>query len=415
MASKQALRLVQIGVGGFGQSHLNMVDPFLKAGEVELIAVVDPTPEKWPDLKADYDRRGILWYTDYRAMLEAVGNRVDIVNIATPIPLHEEMVRAVLTESRAWVYLEKPAVPTLEQLESLIELDKDERVYVGFQWVSNPLVRQMRRWVEAGLFGRVESVMVAASWPRLDPYYERASWAGHMIWNGLIAFDGPATNANSHWVNNIMYVLGKGRDYAIPETVEGEYYRARRIESYDTCSLAGTFPEGTHYTVNFTHAGKERIGNNFYLVGERGWVSMNDSDRSMKNSLGLSIDADLQHLCGSNDPSDRYKPMIERARGRSDRFPCTLKDTRGYVVATLGGLVSSGAIHDIPDAYVSRYLNERGEGGVAIHGVEAIIEKAGNTPTLFSRMASWGVRGRLVRREELSNADLYLPFFHAVA
>ncbi len=415
MSSKRALRLVQIGVGGYGQTHLKMVEPFLESGEVELVGVVDPAPEKWPDLKADYEQRGTVWFTDYRAMLEAMGDAIDIVNIATPIPLHEEMVRAIL-ETKAYVYLEKPPVPTLEQLEALISLDRDDRVYVGFQWVSNPLVQQMRRWVEAGLFGRVESVMVAACWPRLDPYYERASWAGRLTWNGLITFDGPATNANSHWINNIMYVLGRDGGYAIPDTVEGEFYRARRVESYDTCSLAGTFPDGARYTVNFTHAGKQGVGNNFYLLGERGWLAMSNRGGILENSLGLEMDADLLRLKESPNPKDRYLPMVERVKGLQDRFPCTLKDTRGYVIATLGGLVSSGTIHDIPDSSFFRYANENGAEGVAIRGIEEVIERASRSPVLLSRcVPEWGVAGRPVQREELMQADVYQPFFQTRA
>lgn len=401
--NNKPLRLAQIGVGGYGQSHLNTIQPFIDSGDVQLVCVADPAVNRLKEKKAEFEAQGIQWYTDYPQMLEENKGKLDIVNIATPIPLHFDMAKRAL-QSGAYVHLEKPPVPTIGQLDDLIALDKENKVNVAFQQVSNPIIMQARRWVEAGLFGKVISVSVTACWPRLSHYYGRASWPGKMVWNDLYVFDGPATNANSHWVNNIMFILGKGNDYAVPDRIVGEFYRARRIESYDTCSIGGTLPGGTEFTINFTHAGSARIGNDLHLIGEKGTITINEADQSIHNSLGLEIDEDLFEK--KHPAQNNYRQFIAYIRGEVAKQACTLENTRGYVATTIGGLISSGQIHDIPDELISTYQTDEDE-GYEVEGIADAIRQASFKPALFSQLApKWGKAGKPIAVKDIAQYDL---------
>lgn len=368
-----------------------------------MVCVADPATNRLREKKNQFEANGILWYTDYQQMLEEQSGALDIVNIATPIPLHEKMARLAL-KTGAYVHLEKPPVPTMQQLENLIALDTPKRVNVAFQYVSNPIIRQARRWIETGRFGKVLTIMVTACWPRLDQYYSRASWPGKMVWNGLHVFDGPATNANSHWINNIMYLMGSGHDYAIPETIVGEFYRARPIESYDTCSIGGTFPGGTEFTINFSHAGSTRIGNDLHLIGDKGWLTIRESNQSLENSLGLEMDEDI--LKQQQEKHHNYRHFLSYIRRESPTPPCTLENTRGYVATTIAGLVSSGKIHDIPQKLIRNYRADEDE-GYEIEGIVDLIRKAAFKPGLFSQLApEWGQPGKPIAVKDILSYDL---------
>ena len=396
--SQRPLRLAQIGVGGFGKTHLSMTAPFRSSGAIQMVAAADPSPALAQE-KADFEAQGIAWYADYRELLARHGASLDLINIAAPIPLHEEMVAEALRSSPARIYLEKAAVPTLEQLDRLIALDADSRVNVGFHLLCSPAVRQTRRWVNEGRLGRILNAGVVACWPRGDVYYERASWSGRMFWKGLPCFDGPATNACSHFLQNIMYVLGRGRDCAVPEIVTGEFYRARTGISYDTCSLGGTFAEGATYTVNFIHACREQYGVYLHLVGEKGWVRIDQGSQIPHNSLGLGVDADL--VRSGTPVADSYACFMEWVQGKADAPPCSLENTRGYAVATEGGLASSEGIRDIPGELLERY-DFRDSKAYAIKGLDPLLVAEDTQFLPFSRLApAWGRPGRPIASRTL--------------
>src|ERR1051326_6205877 len=234
----RTLNWALIGAGGMGGAHLHALQTLEAEGEVRLVAVADPFADRLAYTKAELDCKGVRWHADYQEMIESEG-ALDAVSICTPIHLHERMAKAALARG-LFVYLEKPPVPLIQQLDALVKLDTQRKIAVGFQMIGSRFVRQLKRWKTDGALGDVSAIRVSVAWPRLTQYYQRASWAGGMMLNGEPVFDGPPTNANSHLVHTIMFLAGDKMDeFVMPTEMEAELYRARPIPSYDVACMRG--------------------------------------------------------------------------------------------------------------------------------------------------------------------------------
>src|ERR1043166_2723349 len=110
---KTPVRFGLIGVGGIGAYHLASIEANERAGEAQLVAVADPTIDRFPEVKAKLGERGVRRHANYADMLREE-KELDAVTIATPIPFHLEMARASL-ECGLFVNLEKPPVPLIQQ------------------------------------------------------------------------------------------------------------------------------------------------------------------------------------------------------------------------------------------------------------------------------------------------------------
>ena len=359
-----------IGVGGFGAYHLRYLAALQAQGLVRLVSVADPYSERLQETHKRLRTGGVRWHHSYLDLLADEKN-LDLVIIATPIPLHEEMTLATLEQTDAAIYLEKAPVPTLGQLHTLISADSLKRVHVGFQMVGWPSFRLLKRWVSEGRLGRIQRITAGGVWPRGDSYYQRSDWAGRLISDtGEAIFDGPATNALAHLVHNIMFLAGpEAGGFARPVEIRGEFYRARPIESYDAACLSGRFDTGIEYALAVAHCSRD---NRDFVVSVQG-----DLGQASVTMGGRRIEADF---CAPQDFEDPYSQEFHRetiTRMRENRPPVnSLVDCLGYSEATCGGLMSSRAIHDVPEHFIS---HEEGEADRVYHvdgmtrGVEQTI------------------------------------------
>ena len=218
-----------IGLGPIGTIHLSTIEAFQAEGRAQIAAVADPAFERSPERRRPLEDRGVRCYTDYRQMLR--DEELDAVTIATPIPFHYEMTKACL-ERGLYVYLEKPPVPLLQQLDSLIAADPKFLVGVGFQMILSKCLNQLKKTILEKKLGEVLEIAAGGCWPRLTNYYTRANWAGKLVLNGNPVLDGPATNGLAHVIHNMMYLAGEQpREFASPTEIQGVRYRARPIES----------------------------------------------------------------------------------------------------------------------------------------------------------------------------------------
>lgn len=397
----RALKWALIGAGGMGGAHLNALQTLESEGKARLVCVADPFADRLADTKADLDQRGVRWHADYQQMLRDEPD-LDAVSICTPIHLHERMAKAALARG-LFVYLEKPPVPLIQQLNELIALDTKRKIAVGFQMISSRFVRQLKRWKVEGALGDVHTIRVHVAWPRLTQYYQRASWAGRMTLNGEPVFDGPATNANAHLLHTIMFLAGNAMDeFGVPATMEGEFYRARPIQSYDTVCLRGIFPSGTVFTCAVAHASEKMVPYHIELIGTKGRAWTSDNGQVIDN------DADLKNPPAPDDDLfiESYRGFLAYVEGTRPRPYSLLSDTRGYVAATNGALLSSGGIHTIPADHWREY-GQGDDSGYDVRGISELIVESSKKGALFSELAvPWAKQGKRVSMEALKSIDL---------
>lgn len=358
------LRVALIGVGGYGGNHLAVIREMEERGAGRLVAVADPFEERMKDVSARMKQARVAWYRDHAAMMEAE-KALDLVVVAAPIPLHERMTLDILRGSEARILLEKPAVPTLVQLERLLAADPDRRVRVGFQTLHSPQTKRLRDWIQHGELGQVSEVTLVAGWPRNDEYFTRSGWAGRMTLDGETVYDGPATNALSHLLNNVCYVLGggDGRLFARVHCIEGWLARARDMESYDTfyseCRIAGV-----RVRALLTHAVAEHVPYVVKVSGDLATAVLSETEPFLRRSD-----------CGSGetftDPVQPSIAMYSGLVGSKDGFaalPGSLEDVRGYTEWTEGVRVA-GPIRTFPAAR----CRKTDAGVVAVRGMEQAL------------------------------------------
>lgn len=360
-------RAALIGVGGYGGNHLQALRRWEDRGAVKLTAVADPFEERMPDLSAQMRRSGVAWYRDHREML-ASEPALDFVVVAAPIHLHEQMTLDVLRTQEARILLEKPAVPTLEQLDRLVAADSRQRVRVGFQMVHQPQVKRLREWIHQGELGRISAVTVMAGWPRNDRYYARSGWAGRLSFHDQMVFDGPATNALSHLLNNVCHLLGggPGRLAGRAEAVSGWLARARDIESYDTfyseCRVAGTPVRAL-----LTHAVAEQVPYLIKVRGEAATAVLSQEEPFLRR-IGPGSE---EIFAGAEPPSTAGSAMYAGLLGSEDEFaalPVKLEDARGYTEWT-----ESVRLLGPTREFAPGESWKTTDGVVAVHGMEQLL------------------------------------------
>ncbi|MGC3988593.1 MAG: Gfo/Idh/MocA family oxidoreductase [Chthoniobacteraceae bacterium] len=391
MNAETPIQIALIGAGGVGAYHLETIENFEAAGRIQLAAVADPTVSRFPEVRDRLTARGVRWYLDYREMLRAEQS-LQAVTIATPIPFHLDMARECIAHG-LYVNLEKPPVPLIGQLESLIAADAAQRVNVGFQMICSRAVQLLKESIVSGQLGEVQEIRAAAAWPRKASYYQRASWAGKLTLNGLPVFDGPATNALAHVVQNIMYFASpQAGGFDTPVEIQGELYRARKIESYDSASMRGTFSSGIKFTAAFAHTTQETLPYHIEVIGSKGSARVvNDGNRFENCTSQEDCPEDTKLLLRKT-----LDEFLLRINGQRKHFPNSLTDTRGYVIATNGILLSSGGIHDIDPKWIQSFGDASDE-GMEVEGMFEAVKQSLETGKLFSELnLPWAVPSSMI-------------------
>lgn len=374
-----------VGVGGFGRQHLTTLLNLERTGDVHLVAVCDPAIHLLSEVRGDLESRKVRIYEDYVEMLDR--ESLGAVTIAAPIPFHERMAAACLDRG-LFAFLEKPPVPLLSQLDRLISSDPHARVAVGFQLIESDWSRKLKQMITAGQFGDLCEIRAGACWPRSDAYYNRARWAGRLVLDGEPVIDGPASNALSHLIHNIMFLASDHPEgFARPEQVQAEMYRVRPIESYDTCCVRGRLDSGASFFAAMTHASREALPYSLHIIGTKGWAKVSQDGRVAESHLGLLCDP-----IGLDDPmTATYGKFLDYVRGKVARPSTSLRDTEGYLLTSNGMLMSSGTIHTISPEWIDRSPED---GQYYLKAMNETVAKALLTSRLFSESDfPWAVPG----------------------
>lgn len=375
MRSNQYLNVGLIGVGGFGECHARCIRKLEAQGRVRLAAAADPAFGAIPALP------GVACFQDYREMLRA-GPDLDVVTIAAPIPYHFDIALECIRRG-VFVYLEKPPVPLIQQLDALIEADCGRRVGVAFQWIASESIRWLKGLATRGELGKIRDIRACGAWPRTDSYYGRAGWAGRMNYRGQPVFDGPLTNALAHLVHNVMFLAAPSEEaFDAPAEVSGELFRARPMESYDIGCVRGRFASGVRFSAAVAHAVEKDLPFAIEVRGSRGWARVARDGALLETSGGETRVCEETSL----DAMEKaYCEFLDFAQGGRCRAGTMLEDARGYVLATNGAWVSSGGIAEVSPERV-RVFHERGERGVDVGDLIPLLQKSFETGCLLSEM-----------------------------
>jgi predicted dehydrogenase len=353
---KNPIRIGIIGMGGFAGWHHGTVARLEERAQARLMATCDPQAGAFAEAQQKWrlTQRGVRVFPDYRAMLEACHDSLDLVVVPTPIQLHAEMHEAA-TAFGLPVYLEKPPTLDYRELERMIVADQRARKssLVGFNFIVEKPRLALKERLLAGDFGGVRGATLSALWPRPSSYFLRNNWAGRIFMDDRVVLDSCFGNAMAHFVHNMLFWTGGPElfSWAQLAAVRAELYRAHAIEGADTFFVEADTTAGITMRFALSHA----------CAGPSSHVETVLCDRAvLAYEVGSHVEVRWNDGRVERTPLEPFDGLIDNhleyyryLRGETARPATTLVDSRPFVELNDLAYVSSGRIAPIPSELVS--------------------------------------------------------------
>lgn len=390
------IKLGFIGVGGYGRYQLEGFLPFQAKGRISIRALADPAPMALAAFASQLPRAET--FLDYREMLERA--ELDAVVICAPIHAHKEIaLRAVQRDLH--VLLEKPPVPLFSDLKELIAADRHCRVMVAFQHIYKPLARRMKEAVARGEIGRPIAISAHGLWPRPSEYYERSSWAGELFLGGQPVLDGPCTNAMAHFLNSLFFLAGREpAEFARPESLSGEAYRARPVASYDVGAVRGTLERGMRFSALFSHAVAEKTPVRISIVGTEGEVELRDDATRYRDPSG-------EIFSGSDGRDELRQAFLSFVEGEAEKNLTGLSAMEPYLLATNLMFQSSGGIHTIAPGFVEVHQPGTPDAIYAVRGLRELFRSSSERMNSFREIGMpWALKPRVISASDFNESQM---------
>jgi UDP-N-acetyl-2-amino-2-deoxyglucuronate dehydrogenase len=251
-----------LGCGRIAKRHADVLGAGQVAG-AKLVAVCDTDASR---AKGFADRHGVAAFASLDEMMESSGERIDVVCVLTPSGAHAEHSIAVARHGRH-VVVEKPMALRLADADRMIAAcaESGVQLFIVKQNRFNLPVRELRRALEAGRFGKLVLGSVRVRWCRPQSYYDQDAWRGTWAHDG-----GVFANQASHHVDLLEWMMGG---------VESVFAKATnasaRIEAEDTGVVLVKFRNGALGTIEATTAVRPAdLEGSLSVIGEKGSVEI---------------------------------------------------------------------------------------------------------------------------------------------
>ncbi len=300
----EPVRLILVGVGGYGRVHAERIGKLQAADVVQLAAAVDPILDVPPPTIA-----GTPMFPDLEQAMASVGP-VDVVVIAAPIAEHVRLAELALAGG-ADVLLEKPPVADFDDFNRLLEAEarSGRVVQVGFQSLGAEGPRLLRE--DAFGIGSIVKVAATGAWSRTVGYWTRSPWAGRRSIHGQPVVDGVVTNPLAHATATALAVIGC-READDVTAVDTDLYRANAIDSDDTSVVRIHTTSGMRVTCAFTLCASSQSDPVVHVEGSRGRAEYSyTADR-------LEIEVDGQSRTVEVAREDLLENLLAFRRGEAD-------------------------------------------------------------------------------------------------
>ena len=290
------MKMLLVGANGYGARFLEPMFNLHKEGVITFEGIV--TRSAFP-MQEELAAAGIPHYTTLDAFYAE--HTADLALISTPAFLHKEQ-SIYCAEHGSYVLCEKPAAPTVEEVEAMIQAEKDTGrfIAIGYQRCFSDAILALKKDILAGVLGKpVSTKFLMASARSLDYYSRGGGYAGQVhTKDGRIILDSPASNACAHYLQEMLFLLGSEMDVtAEPKLVSGECYRANNITNFDTCTLKMTVNENVPVFFAASHAIEVgsivRVQHNFenaIVTIEGGLLTATFNDGTVKEYGNPSVD-----------------------------------------------------------------------------------------------------------------------------
>ena len=227
--------------------------PLYQTPGSELVAVMRRDAAKAEDFARRHNVR--RWYTDIESLL--ADPEVNAIYVATPHHLHKEHSIMAAKAGKA-VLCEKPMGVSLAEAQAIVDVCREQNVPLAVAYYRRywPDVQKIRALLQDGAVGRINHVRV-----QLCDYFAGDANRPWIV-SQKEAGGGALSNAGSHWIDLIRYLIG--------EVVEVKAYcsYASGFEVEDTAALLLKTASGALITFSASWVGTSI--NDFDVVGTEG-------------------------------------------------------------------------------------------------------------------------------------------------
>ena len=233
------MKYALIGCGRISSLHLSAA----RDAGLDIAALCDVVPEKAQAAKANVAGCRAAVYTDYREMLAK--EAPDLVAVAVPSGLHAPIALDCIGAG-CHVIIEKPIALSTTDARAVAAAarEKDVRVCACHQNRFNKSIRQMRKALTAGHFGKLLHGAAYVRWSRDREYYEQDDWRGTWAMDG-----GALMNQCIHDVDLLRWMMGPEitEVYACTDRLAHDY-----IEAEDFGCAVVRFANGSYGMIEGT-------------------------------------------------------------------------------------------------------------------------------------------------------------------
>ena len=369
---------VLVGVGGYGDLYPSLYEKYEDIRDIcSLVGIVDPYAATAPHFNW-FKEQGIPIYNTLEEFYQAHTARLAV--ISTPIPLHKPQCLTALAHG-SHVLCEKPLVPALADAAQLKRAAEQagRTLGVGFQWSFSHAMNRLKRDILAGELGKPLMLKSLILWQRETAYYSDSTWKGRIIDNaGHLIRDSVVTNATAHYLHNIFFVLGSQPDRAaMPGEVTAQVYRAKDIQSFDTCALTGRFLHGGAFWYGASHAADMADQTRFRYIFQKATVYFNDRPEDPRDHM-IAVFADGRVTDYGNpqafsELAPKFLTMLRHCLDDKQPAPCTVETILPHL-AVCTGLFEKGEPACFPAGRLFQQTQVRP--GVYVRGLSDLFLQA---------------------------------------
>ena len=360
------IRVVLIGVSGYGEFYLSQLLRLSKEGKVQLLGAVvrsltadSQAKEHVQSQVEQVEGVGGKVFLTPDDMYDALGRDIDLCCIPTGLSSHAALTMQAL-EHGCHVLVEKPAAVTVQDIDAMRKLAQkaDKKVMVGFQNIYDEDIQYLKRRLLSGELGKVQTIKMSGLWKRGSDYFSRNSWTGKLNFEGEWVLDSPANNAFAHYINLLCFLGGSSfKESAKLSSIQAELYRAMPIESCDTAFVKVKTSTDISLQYYVTHACAGNEDPRIEIKGSEGMITWSGADTERVNrSRVMMFDTVIDHLEGAGV------------------LVCDLNIAYA-LTHCINAMHVAAHIEDVPESEYSIQQTDYGE-QVVINRIDAVIHEA---------------------------------------
>ena len=276
-----------VGCGRIAQRHAEHI-----YNKGILTAVCDIDKVKADTLAEKYNSKA---YYDLDSFLENEKD-IDIVAICSPNGLHASHSIKCL-KAGFNVVCEKPLAINVADCGKMIQAAEksNKRLFAIKQNRYNPAVEAVKKIVEEGRMGNINSIQLSCFWNRNADYY-------HNSWKGTADMDGGTLFTQfSHFIDLLYWIVG---DIDTAEAYVSNFTHRNIIEFEDTGVIIVKFTNGAIGTINYTvNSYEKNMEGSLTLFGDKGTVKIGGQYLNELEYQNIK-DYKIENLAEGNKPNN---------------------------------------------------------------------------------------------------------------